>query len=241
MLQNTRELYGNRITALDGDVGTAKDFYFDDKHWLVRYLVAETGPWLSGRLILLCPHSLGEVDLHGKMLHVELLRKQIQDSPAIDSQIPISRQYEMEYYRYYGLPVYWTPGAFSDLGGNRLGLPRSRDGIGTGLQRRHRDDKHLQSAKSVNGFNIQALDGMLGRVGGVLVDDRDWSIPALVVEIGHWYSEKEILISSSNVDRVSYEDSMVFVNLTRTEIQQTPETNLAKAVTSENGRNHFHD
>ena len=45
-LQNTKELYGNKLAALDGDIGHVKDFYFDDKNWVVRYLVADTGSWL---------------------------------------------------------------------------------------------------------------------------------------------------------------------------------------------------
>ena len=40
-------------------------------------------------------------------MSVKLTRKQIEDSPAIESHKPVSRQYEEEYYRYYGWPYYW--------------------------------------------------------------------------------------------------------------------------------------
>lgn len=241
MLLNTTDLCGNEVAALDGDVGTVKDFYFDDKHWVIRYVVADTGSWLLGRLVLLSPNSLGDVDLPGGLLHVKLDRRQIQDSPAINSHITISRDYEMDYFRYYGLPVYWPAGALAGSGTNPPFVPRPRGGSEVPLPRRCGEDRHLQSTKAVTGFQIKALDGIVGHVNGFFVDDRSWSIPGLVVEAGHWYSEKEILISAENIDRINYEESTVLVNLSRADIQRTPETDVAKVTFGENGRNHFHD
>ena len=106
-LQGTKELYGDKLAALDGDIGRVKDFYFDDENWVIRYLVADTGSWLTGRLVLLSPHAFGKLDQHEKTLHVKLRRQQIQDSPSIDLHKPVSRQYETEYYGYYGWPTYW--------------------------------------------------------------------------------------------------------------------------------------
>ena len=99
----TREKLG----ASDGEIGLVKDFYFDDQNWAVRYLVAEAGTWLSSRHLLLAPHAIGEFFEDGKVLRVNLTRKQIEHSPAIESHKPVSRQYEEEYYRYYGWPSYW--------------------------------------------------------------------------------------------------------------------------------------
>src|ERR1035441_8844884 len=97
MLQNIKGFYGNTLAASDGDIGCVKDFYFDDKTWVVRYLVADTGSWLSGRLVLVSPHAFGRYDRDGKTLHVGLTRKQIENSPPIDSHKPVSRQYEIDY------------------------------------------------------------------------------------------------------------------------------------------------
>src|SRR6478672_7693729 len=94
-----------------------KDFYFDDQHWAVRYLVADTGSWLAKRQVLLAPHSLGRLDQAGNVLRVNLTRKQIEDSPPIESHKPVSRQYEEEYYRYYGWPYYWQGGGLWGLSG----------------------------------------------------------------------------------------------------------------------------
>ena len=39
MLLNIKNLYGDKLDALDGDIGHVKDFYFDDESWVIRYLV----------------------------------------------------------------------------------------------------------------------------------------------------------------------------------------------------------
>jgi hypothetical protein len=43
MLQSIKQLYGDKLGASDGDIGHVKDFYFDDKHWAIHYVVADTG------------------------------------------------------------------------------------------------------------------------------------------------------------------------------------------------------
>ena len=53
-----------------------------------------------------------------------------------------------------------------------------------------------------------------------------------MVECGHWYHGKEILIAPDKVESVSYEESKVFVNLTKADIQQTAENHLAHAGTN---------
>ena len=53
MLINAKSLLGYKLDSLDGEVGSVKEFYFDDRHWAVRYLVADTGNWLAERQVLL--------------------------------------------------------------------------------------------------------------------------------------------------------------------------------------------
>ena len=89
---------------------SVKDFYFDDQNWAVRYLVADTGSWLPGRQVLISPHAFGSLHQAGKALLVNLTRKQIENCPPIESHKPLSRRYEEDFYRYYGLPFYWQGG-----------------------------------------------------------------------------------------------------------------------------------
>ena len=227
MLQNTKELYGNKLVASDGDIGHVKDFYFDDKTWVIRYLVADTGSWLTGRLVLLSPHAFGKLDQGTKTLQIKLRKTQIESSPPIESHKPVSRQYEIDYYRYYGWPAYWDGGGMWGFGGYPVVVPPSKEELEGQQHHHHRDDKHLQSTHAVNGYQIQAADGPIGTVSGFMVDDKSWAIREVVVDAGHWYSGKEILIAPGRIDRISYEDSTVFVNLTKADIAQMKDRDLA--------------
>jgi len=80
MLDKASSLTGYQLSGLDGNIGSVKEFYFDDHHWTIRYLVADTGTWLEERQVLLSPYALTEV--HRKTNHsVALTQKQIIDSP----------------------------------------------------------------------------------------------------------------------------------------------------------------
>ncbi len=229
MLQDTKTLYGSTIAAIDGDIGHVKDFYFDDKTWVIRYLVVDTGTWLAERAVLLSPHSFGKWDQFAGALHIKLTKRQIEGSPSIDAHAPVSRNFEIDYYRYYGWPAYWTGTSMWGTSGYPM-VMNSPDAAAAADSARHhhRADRHLQSAVSVKGYGIHASDGEIGHVAGFLVNDRSWAIHNLVVDAGGWISCKEILIDTGSVERISYEDSKVFVKLSKADIERTADRGLAK-------------
>jgi hypothetical protein len=199
----------------------------------VRYLVADTGSWLPGRLVLISPHSLGSLDQAGKVLLVNLTRKQIENSPSIESHKPVSRQYEEEYYRYYGWPYYWQGDGLWGMSGFPILEQRTKPlPIGpapaSGPQP-ERADAHLRSTHAVNGYHLQASDGTIGRICDFMMDDKSWAIGQLVVKTGHRLSGKEVQIPSSLVDRISWDESKVFVNLTTEAVERSPAHHLAPA------------
>src|SRR5450756_2038787 len=107
MLTNATDLKGVVIRATDGELGTVDQLYFDDVTWAIRYLTVETGGWLGGRQVLISPISVVHTDWQSKRLDVALTKKQVENSPEIDTQEPVSRQHEAEYLGYYGYPYYW--------------------------------------------------------------------------------------------------------------------------------------
>jgi uncharacterized protein YrrD len=233
MYQKIKELYGKKLSATDGHIGHVTDFYFDDKTWTIRYLVVDTGAWLTGRMVLLTSHafgpSFGKSETEPDLLTVNLTRKQIEDSPSIDTQRPVSRQYELEYYRYYGWPAYWEAGGMLGVAG--FGAPELTPIPEKPSHHEHnqKDDIHLRSTQSITGYNIQATDGAIGSVSGFMVDGRNWLIREIVVETGHWLARKEILLLPINIERISYEDSTVTINLTKEDLKQTMTNDVAQA------------
>src|SRR5690606_32374796 len=95
MLRTAKQLAGLKMRATDGEIGRINEFLFDDEHWTVRYLVAETGGWLTGRRVLISPYSLEPVDESAGVLPVKLTRAKIEESPPVSSDQPVSRQHEI--------------------------------------------------------------------------------------------------------------------------------------------------
>jgi len=86
MLWNASVINGYAIAASDGRLGSVRDFLFDDASWLVRWLVVDTGNWLSGRKVLLPPSVLGHLDSARREFSVGLTKQQVKDSPDIDTE-----------------------------------------------------------------------------------------------------------------------------------------------------------
>jgi hypothetical protein len=63
-----------------------------------------------------------------------------------------------------------------------------------------------------------------------MIDDKSWAIRHLVVETGHWFFGREIVISPHRIDRISYEESKVFVSVTKKSLQDAAEYRMPRAV-----------
>jgi uncharacterized protein YrrD len=225
MLQNIKKICGMALSASDGEIGHVKDFYFDDQNWVVRYVVVDTGSWLAGRQVLLSPHAFGPLHQAGKSLRVNLTRKQIEKSPSIKSHKPVSRQYEEDYYRYYGWPTYWQgDGLWGTSAFPVLGMPPPPCPVEPVTATRplpESADTHLRSALAVDGYRLEAGDGKIGHVCDLMIDPKSWAIQRLVIKTG-WLSGKEVEIPTGKVDRISYDESTVYVNLTGKTVKQSP-------------------
>jgi hypothetical protein len=68
---------------------------------------------------------------------------------------------------------------------------------------------------------------MIGHICDFMMDDQNWAIRQLVIKTGHRFSGKEVQIPTSKVDRISYEESTVFVNMTSEAVEQSPAHHLA--------------
>ena len=103
MLSKAKTLQGYSLQNIDDEtIGKVKEFYFDDRYWTVRYLVADTGNWLTGRQVLISPYALVAVNNDHQNIVAGLTKKQIEDSPSLDSDKPVSHQFERAYYGHYG-------------------------------------------------------------------------------------------------------------------------------------------
>jgi sporulation protein YlmC with PRC-barrel domain len=222
MLIKAKTLKGYKLDSLDGEIGKVKEFYFDDNHWAIRYLVADTGNWLTGRQVLITPYALAAANKEEEHIAVDLTTKQIEDSPSLSSDKPVSRQFEESYYGHYGMPLYWSG---SYMWGSYPYIVRDRDVWKKEPANNDETswDPHLRSTHDVSGHHIQASDGEIGHVEDFIIDDETWAIRYLIIDTQNWWPGKKVLLSPSWIERVSWDELKVFVNLTRETIKQSPE------------------
>ncbi len=237
MLRRAKALVGYKLGARDGDIGRVQDFHFDDQSWTIRYLVADTGTWLTGRLVLISPVALGTVDEQAKHVQVDLTRRQIENSPSIDAAQSVERQHEIEVARYYGWPEYWSGpllwGPVPPPVMPRIGEEAGRATPGTTPAPEQRGESHLRSASEVQGYYIHAQDGDLGHVEDFVIADDDWVVRYLVVDTRNWWPGKKVLLSPLWIKSVDWDTSTVYVELHRDTIKRAPEYDEHRPITRE--------
>lgn len=220
MLIKVKTLKGFKLDSLDGEIGKVKEFYFDDSHWTIRYLVADTGNWLTDRQVLISPYALVAINKEKNNISINLDKKQIENSPSLDSDKPVSRQFELSYYDYYGWGMYWGG---PNMWGRYSYIERDRELWNVNSQIEKTWDPHLHSTKEVSTYHIHASDGDIGHVADFIIDDETWAIRYIIIDTKNWWPGKKVLISPQWIEKINFDESKVYINLKRETIQQSPE------------------
>lgn len=231
MLSKAKTIKGYALNGLDGEMGSVEEFLFDDRHWTIRYLVAETGNWLTGRKVLVSPYALSFVSHENKLLSVDLTKKQLEESPRLESHEPVSRQFEATYHSHFGWPMYWD-GPYAWGAFPYLLLQAGRQVIAS-LNPVAETDPDLRSINDTTGNVVQGTDGEIGRIKDFIVDEGSWTIRYLIVETGLWWPGKKVLISPEWIERFDWSKPEVFVKLSLSSIKTAPEYVEAPLVTRE--------
>jgi hypothetical protein len=242
MIRNVEAMRGAEFRARDGNGGKVKDFFFDSRQWVVRYVVIETDSSLGGRTVLIATAAFSGWSSEGKVLNVELTKEQLRNSPDFDAATPVSRDYEEQLHRHFAWPFYWggpyigggvdapiaAPAAPTAVAVDAArNPPAGRAGEirapgGAELPGEPGGESHLRGAHAVRGYHIEATDGAVGHVEDLLIDDASWDIRYIIVDTRNWLPGRKVIISPRHVREVSWLNSSVFVELTREAIERAP-------------------
>jgi len=213
-LKSVHHLEHCTLHAVDGAIGTVEALYFDEVKWAVRYLLVDTKDWLMGRRVLISPVAVGEVRAEEQTIFIELTRAQIESSPALDTDQPVSRRYEEAYYRHYDWPVYWEEDRQSDVA----------------LVQDILQEKRLQGTARVEGCVVVAADGAIGTVREIFVDIRYWVIRYLEIEMRGARPGRHVLVSTDWIERVNWADRIVNIDLTCVAIHTAPVFDASRGI-----------
>ena len=206
MLLDTGSLIGRGLLASDGTIGTISDFLFEEATWSVRYVLVDTGKWLAGRQVLLSPRAfVHEPFGQPGTARARLSRSQIEESPALATGEPLTRGFERAYFRHFGWPSYWMGPS-----------------LGAALAPVDTSEVRLLSVKELTGGLAQASDTRIGKVKNFSLSSLSWMVREIVVDAGHWYSERLVLIQPGLVERVGMAESVLYIGRSRLEVLSAP-------------------
>jgi hypothetical protein len=171
-------MMGYATVASDGEAGTVCDLLFDDATWRVRWLVVNTRRWLPRHEVLLAISVLGRPDPVRRRLPVRLTMRQVEDGPAAEQDLPVSRA----------------------------------------AGKRGADD-HLRSVEAVVGHRVRLRDDMVGHVEELVVDDADWSIRHIRVDICKWRPGDTVLLAPRLVREIDWYGRLVRFDVGRRDVE----------------------
>ena len=249
MLQVSSAIKGYAISATDETIGTVSDFLFDQTTWTVRWLVVDTGKWLPGRKVLVHPSAIELVDHELRQIDVALTRKQVEDSPEIGQDRPVSQQFQNDLYGYYGWDPLWNGGMYGAgmyggglYAGGLLGAGMGATGLAererpyAGRQGRDADlpldegDPHLRSIGEVTKYHVHATDGSIGHVEDFLLDASSWGIAYLVINTSNWWVGQHVLMAPYSVKEIDWPERFIRLDITRAKVKASPSWNPSDVV-----------
>ena len=238
MLRAAKRMRGYKIIAVDGAIGSAADWYFDGQSWTIRYLDVDAGGWLSGRHVLLAPQVLGDVNEETKTIEVGAQQRTGAQQPPREVDEPVSRAYEMELQSYFGWPAYWTagggfaaPAQLSPMGPEPAAGDFTPSGGAASVQ--SPEIRDLRSVNEVAGYSIQAVDGGIGKLEDLILDDEAWAVRYLLVDTKPWWPGGQVIVATDWVTDIRWADRAISVDLTRQAVKKSPPYDAGQPVNSE--------
>ena len=240
MLRSVNDLKGFDIVATDGKIGDVEQFYFDDERWAVRYIVVNTGNWLSGRQVLISPFSVVKIDRENSLLQVDLTQSQVENSPNIDTHKPVSRQMEASHSDYYGYPRYWGspflwgPEEYPEYPApvaqqsTAMAATATVTGMAAAPVPVPAEDIHLRSTEEVSSYHIAATDGDIGHVEDFIVEENSWVIRYLAIDTRNWLPGRKVMVAPQWIASIDWAQGKVHVNLSCEGVKQSPEYDSSK-------------
>jgi uncharacterized protein YrrD len=233
MIHSFKALQDYKVAASDGDIGSVDDLFFDEDTSVVRWIVIDTGGWLSGRKVLMSPAAFGPAEHASHSLPTSHSREQVEKSPDVASHRPVSRHAEQAIHDYYSWEPYWHssapvfayPWGGPALAGRGLEPESGLDPVEREVEARQREgeDPHLRSAKEVLGYYVHAADGDIGHIDDLLYDEDSMQLRFVVVDTRNWLPGRKVLVAIEWFHDVNFADESITTDLTRDQIKASPE------------------
>lgn len=235
MKRSIKDIMDFKVMTKDGTDGKCKDVLFDHDAWIVRYLEVDFGNMFNDRKVLIPRFFLRDSHLGEKHLHIDLSKEEIDSCPKPEDHLTVSRTYEEQIHRYYGIDYYWNqPYAMpvDPVAGASypLRIP-TQENVNIN---ENNLNTHLRSFNEVKGYTLHAIDGKMGNISDLIIDDNEWRIVYCVVNSGNWLEwRRKVLIDIGWIDKISYQDKEARTQLQMETIKNAPEYDPRASIDSQ--------
>lgn len=168
------------LVTSDGERRPIRSFLFDDRSWLIRYLIVDAGRWYAPRRVVIPASEVEVPDWNNKIVPARMTRDQLLSSPDLDSVRPVSRQQQLAWNREFGWPdrdPYWCGPAAA----------------GRQFRIQGKDDPHLRRTTDLATYEIWGKDGCLGILEGFFLRVGSWRIDYLLIRSGQWTFREKVV------------------------------------------------
>jgi hypothetical protein len=205
---NLKALYGFALIGSAGEIGTVEDFYFDDTSWRVKFMVVDTGAWLTSRRVITSTQSVEDIDWESSRFHTQLTTEQIKESPDIDTEKHMGREHEEILVRHYHLHSHWPEAGMFGIPPFLPAPPIQVEPPDKVIQRA---ESHLVVASEVIGCSVEAADGHLGILHDFMIQGA-WQIGEIVVNTGSPVIGKKVWIPLSAISGLNWKENIIRLN-----------------------------
>ena len=78
--------------------------------------------------------------------------------------------------------------------------------------------------------SVAATDGEIGQVCNFLFDDQSWMIRYLVIDVRHWLTRRDVVVSVSAIDQMDWKAKTFRAHLTKEQVRHSPDVDSRKPV-----------
>ncbi len=213
---------GTEVSCEDGVCGDLRRVVVDPVKRAITHLVVE--PRHHQKMGRLVPVDLIETTTKETRLRCNMAQFEALEDAEETKFLPgASGQWGYGQNQMLSFPFFGPGLGGMGIGGLGMGMGMGGMGGGSGMGAGPRAvTSHKVPVGEVEvrrGQHVQAADGSIGRVRGLVVDPSDYHVTHVLLDEGHLWGEKEVAIPISAVTSV---DEGVRLNLTKDEVRDLP-------------------
>ena len=202
MLCSLNKLKMYDVVANDGQIGKIKDYYFDEKNWVVRYLLIDSCGYLNRSNGFISTSSVSNIDMRANKIHVNFSISKIGLNTKTKKETnPREKKIDIQFSDFFERPSYWgfldSPWVVGPQGVIYENIP------GKNEIRLPSGQPNLPSYNQITRYQVHAIDAFLGQIVDILVNEDTWQFQFLELEKENWTDWQSTLLPYDLIERLN--------------------------------------